>query len=136
MKKILLSLGSLVAVTAVVAGGTFAFYNDTETSRDNIFTAGSIDLKVDHTKMTYNGEECESGDCVVDENTAFIGNGSFENPVVTHEAGWDFFPDEYPGLVWRVGWEPGPNSYLDANRPAPALQEVQAGYAGYLAQDG
>ena len=60
MKKILLSLGTLVAVGAVVAGGTIAFYNDTETSTGNIFTAGSIDLKVDHLKQTYNGVDCET----------------------------------------------------------------------------
>src|SRR3989344_4707232 len=60
MKKILLSLGTLVAVAAVVAGGTIAFYNDTETSSGNIFTAGSIDLKVDHLRQTYNGVDCET----------------------------------------------------------------------------
>lgn len=58
MKKILLSLGTLAVVAAVVAGGTIAFYNDTETSTGNIFVAGAIDLKVDHLKQTYNGEDC------------------------------------------------------------------------------
>jgi predicted ribosomally synthesized peptide with SipW-like signal peptide len=58
MKRILLSLGLIVAVAGVVAGGTIAFYNDTETSTGNIFTAGSIDLKVDHLKQSYNGEDC------------------------------------------------------------------------------
>src|SRR3989338_9429258 len=60
MKKILLSLGIIVVVGAVVAGATGAFYNDTETSNGNIFVAGSIDLKVDHTAQTYNGVDCKT----------------------------------------------------------------------------
>ncbi|MDZ4785827.1 MAG: SipW-dependent-type signal peptide-containing protein [bacterium] len=60
MKKILLSLGVIVLVGAVVAGVTGAFYNDTETSSGNIFVAGSIDLKIDHTKQIYNGVDCET----------------------------------------------------------------------------
>lgn len=64
MKKILLSLGTLVVVGGAVWGATAAFYNDTEVSSGNIFVAGSIDLKVDHTKQTYNGVDCET--CSVD----------------------------------------------------------------------
>ena len=60
MKKILLSLGVIAVVGIVVAGATGAFYNDTETSTGNIFTAGSIDLKVDHLKQTYNGVDCQT----------------------------------------------------------------------------
>src|SRR3989344_7507912 len=60
MKKILLSLAMIVVVAGAVAGGTIAFYNDTETSTGNVFTAGSIDLTVDHTKASYNGEECKT----------------------------------------------------------------------------
>ena len=47
MKKIITSLGMIVFVGAVVAGGTGAFFSDTETSTANIFTAGALDLKVD-----------------------------------------------------------------------------------------
>lgn len=64
MKKILLSFAIILAVGGIVWGATKAFYNDTETSNGNIFTAGSIDLKVDHTKQTYNGVDCET--CSVD----------------------------------------------------------------------
>ena len=75
MKKILLSLGTLVAVAAVVAGGTIAFYNDTETSSGNIFTAGSIDLKVEHLRQTYNGVDCETCSLNIwsSEDTTVIG---------------------------------------------------------------
>lgn len=58
MKKIILSLGVIAVVGGIVAGATGAFYNDTEVSANNIFTAGSIDLKVDQRLASYNGEEC------------------------------------------------------------------------------
>lgn len=57
-KKVLLSLGTLLAVGAATVGLTGAFYNDTEASTDNIFVAGTVDLQVDHLKQTYNGEDC------------------------------------------------------------------------------
>jgi len=46
MKKILISLAVVVAVAAVVIGGTIAYFSDTETSSNNTFTAGTIDLKI------------------------------------------------------------------------------------------
>jgi len=64
MKKILLSAAVIIPVLALVIGGTIAFYNDTETSTGNIFTAGSIDLKVDQLKQTYNDVDCKT--CSVD----------------------------------------------------------------------
>ncbi len=57
MKNIITSLGMLVFVGALVAGGTGAFFSDTETSTGNVFTAGAIDLTVD-SKQTYNGNVC------------------------------------------------------------------------------
>ena len=59
MKKLIIS-GSLVAVVAALAvGATMAFFNDTETSTGNVFTAGSIDLTVDSFGATYNGLDVE-----------------------------------------------------------------------------
>jgi predicted ribosomally synthesized peptide with SipW-like signal peptide len=47
MKKILgLSIAALLVI-AMVAGGTFAYFQDTETSTGNSFTAGTLDLKLD-----------------------------------------------------------------------------------------
>ncbi len=46
MKKIIMSLGMIVFAGALVAGGTGAFFSDTETSTANVFTAGSIDLSL------------------------------------------------------------------------------------------
>ncbi len=63
-KKIIISLGVIGVVAAAVIGGTIAYFNDVETSSGNILVAGSIDLKVDHVKQTYNDVDCET--CSVD----------------------------------------------------------------------
>lgn len=60
MKNITKSLIVIGAVAAIVIGGTIAYFSDTETSNGNIFTAGAIDLKVDHTLQTYNGVDCKT----------------------------------------------------------------------------
>jgi predicted ribosomally synthesized peptide with SipW-like signal peptide len=46
MKKILLSVLSIAVVAGVAIGASQAFFSDTETSRDNVFTAGTIDISV------------------------------------------------------------------------------------------
>ncbi len=48
MKKILLSLGSIVFAGAILAGGTGAFLSDSGTSTGNTFASGVVDLKVDN----------------------------------------------------------------------------------------
>jgi predicted ribosomally synthesized peptide with SipW-like signal peptide len=57
MKPIVTSVGMIVFVAAIVAGGTGAFFSDTETSTGNVFTAGAIDLTVDSTQH-YNNAVC------------------------------------------------------------------------------
>ena len=69
MKKLLLSVAGIVVIAGAVTGATIAFYNDTETSTGNIFVAGSIDLKVDHTAQTYNGVDCKTCSVVVQSDT-------------------------------------------------------------------
>ena len=82
----------IVVVGALAIGGTIAFYNDTETSTGNIFTAGSIDLKVDHTLATYDGEPCVS--TCNETGSNLIVNGGFETPVVTDNGGqWQRYLD-------------------------------------------
>ncbi|QQR64443.1 hypothetical protein IPH92_02630 [Candidatus Kaiserbacteria bacterium] len=66
MKKIIMSLGMIVFVGALVAGGTGAFFSDTETSTGNLFTAGAIDLKVD-SEQHYNNAVCTNGVWVLDD---------------------------------------------------------------------
>ena len=60
MKAIVTSLGMIVFVAAVVVGGTGAFFNDTETSTANVFTAGALDLKIDSVAHI-NGLVCFDG---------------------------------------------------------------------------
>ncbi|MFA6306808.1 MAG: SipW-dependent-type signal peptide-containing protein [Patescibacteria group bacterium] len=91
MKKILISLSIIATVAAVVVGGTMALFNDMETSTGNIFTAGSIDLKVDHLAQTYNGDDCETCSLIL-----YSGDGGAQvtagvNTVITS------FP--YPALL-------------------------------------
>lgn len=72
-KRILLALGAMVFAAALIIGATGAFFNDTETSTGNIFTAGSIDLKVDQTKQTYNGVDCNTCDVeIVSDASNFV----------------------------------------------------------------
>ncbi len=47
MKKIIFSLGIIGIVSAIVIGGTIAYFSDTETSSGNTFITGTLDLKVD-----------------------------------------------------------------------------------------
>ncbi|MDD4999181.1 MAG: TasA family protein, partial [Candidatus Pacebacteria bacterium] len=47
MKKILLSLAVIGIVSAVVVGGTSAWFSDTEEITGNTFSTGSIDINVD-----------------------------------------------------------------------------------------
>jgi len=54
MKKIFVSLSIIAAVAAIVIGSTSAFFNDTETSSGNTFTAGTLDLLVDIDGKVYN----------------------------------------------------------------------------------
>lgn len=43
-KKILFSLMTIALVGALVGGGIFAYFSDIETSEDNTFTAGTLDV--------------------------------------------------------------------------------------------
>lgn len=88
MKKILLSLGTLALVAVAVVGGTGAFFQDTETSAGNIFVAGAIDLRVDHTAQTYNGVDCATcGVTIVsDTSNQVVGTTGGSDPVALPHA--------------------------------------------------
>ena len=44
MKKIIISFMTIALVLAIIAGGTWAYFSDTETSTGNTFTAGTLNL--------------------------------------------------------------------------------------------
>jgi len=46
-KKIIISLSVISIVAAIVIGGTAAYFSDTETSKNNTFAAGTMDLDID-----------------------------------------------------------------------------------------
>ena len=46
MKKVLISLMTIALVSLMMVGGAFAAFSDTETSRGNVITAGTLDLVV------------------------------------------------------------------------------------------
>ena len=56
MKKIVLSLGSILFAGAVLAGGTGAFLADSSTSTGNTFASGVIDLLVDNDSYITNDD--------------------------------------------------------------------------------
>jgi spore coat-associated protein N len=47
LNKVLIALMTVVVVIGLVGGGAFAWFSDVETSTDNTFTAGTLDLLVD-----------------------------------------------------------------------------------------
>ncbi len=60
MKKILLSIAVIGAISALVTTATVSYFSDTETSSGNTFSAGSIDLKIDNQCHYYDGD-CPQG---------------------------------------------------------------------------
>jgi len=52
MKKILVSMMTIAMVSALIGGGIYAAFSDTETSGTNQFTSGSLDLTVNGSNGT------------------------------------------------------------------------------------
>lgn len=61
-KKILLSLSVIAAVATIAVGGTIAYFSDTETSTNNTFSAGTIDIAVNGENPWTSNEEYEIKD--------------------------------------------------------------------------
>jgi predicted ribosomally synthesized peptide with SipW-like signal peptide len=59
-KRLIISLSIIGVVVAIVGGVTYSLFNDTETSAGNILVAGTMDLKVDHLRETYNDVDCKT----------------------------------------------------------------------------
>lgn len=113
MNKLFTGIATIALVGAVVAGATVAFYNDTETSTGNVFTAGSIDLKVDHLKQIYNDVECKTCDVLIDSDTStqvVEKDGVSVSPYDAYEApkpgSW---VDEFNDAHWIWGEEGQPD---------------------------
>jgi len=74
-----MSLIAVVVVAGVAFAGTRAFFSDTEVSAGNTFTAGAIDLKVDHTRQIYNDVDCMMCNVVIKSDTSNLVYG-VDNP--------------------------------------------------------
>lgn len=121
-KRIIGSSVMLLAVLAVIVGGTGAFFSDTETSTGNVFTAGSIDLKIDHTKASYNGESCEES-CVPGTLNLVV-NGGFETPALGN-GGYAIYPN---GTLTSWNVESGDGLEIQRNAagaPQEGLQHAE-----------
>ncbi|MFA4936992.1 MAG: SipW-dependent-type signal peptide-containing protein [Patescibacteria group bacterium] len=134
VKKLLLAI-SIIGVMAIIAiSSTSAFLSDTESSTDNDFTAGAIDLKVDN-QSHYNGMVCQDGvwteSCNI-KGENLIQNSGFEKPAVATPQNWDIYPSGNSDLAWSVEWIGSETTYNSTTRPQPALLELQAGVNGWL----
>lgn len=65
--RILISGATVLAAAAIIIGGTFAFFSDTETSTGNTLVAGEIDLKIDNTSYVTDS----TGTLVASPNTSW-----------------------------------------------------------------
>lgn len=58
MWKVYKSAFTIFLVAVAVGGTTYAYFADVELSPGNTFATGAIDLRIDHTKQTYNDIDC------------------------------------------------------------------------------
>ena len=107
----------------MVFGVTNAFFSDTETSTENVLSAGSVDLKVDHIFASYNGENCQEGNCIPTGLNLILNDGFEGPPTVTHSTGWDIFNDGTTGLGWHVEWVNSTTPFGGFDRPTVAKIE-------------
>jgi predicted ribosomally synthesized peptide with SipW-like signal peptide len=96
-RNILVSMIIIGVVGAGISGTTMALFNDTETSDNNKFTAGELDLKIDW-EESYNGEQIETQELT--NNPAPIFNISDIKPGDWGEATVSLHLDDNPGWIW------------------------------------
>jgi predicted ribosomally synthesized peptide with SipW-like signal peptide len=75
MKRSILHLAIIAAIVAGVIGTSGAFFSDTEESKDNVFTAGRLDLKIngqDNPSNIVNFNDLKPGDNYTQNKTLYI----------------------------------------------------------------
>jgi predicted ribosomally synthesized peptide with SipW-like signal peptide len=70
IKNILRNILVIGIVAAFAVAVTQAFFSDEEKSTGNVFTAGKIDLKIDHTMASYNGIDCRTCSVILISDTS------------------------------------------------------------------
>lgn len=80
-KKLVLSVMVILVVASVIAGGAFAAFLDVETSTNNTFTAGTLDLKTndaDGVTQTLYATNMKPGDTVGPQTITLKNSGSID----------------------------------------------------------
>src|SRR3989344_4198819 len=73
-RSILLSILSIFAVVGLVGGVTFAFFSDTETSSDNLFSSGTLNMQLSKDNSTFTEAVTGSvGGLALDPGESFTG---------------------------------------------------------------
>src|SRR3989344_9293305 len=84
-KKIALSLMSIVAALSIMAGVTYAYFNDVGTSNNNVFAAGTFDLKLsddtpetnqDNVTASFGGTNLAPGSCTSSQQLRLKNSGT------------------------------------------------------------
>ncbi len=94
MIRLLLSLGSIMVAVAFVATGTVSFFSDTESSAQNTFAAGAVDLLIDN-ESYYNGNKCEE---VSTSTWQWTGDAEYPEPGTACST--SFVPSNLDGLLF------------------------------------
>lgn len=128
-KRLLVSLMIIGLVAAGLGGTTIAVFNDSETSADNQFVAGELDLQIDW-EESYNGEQVETQELTNDPGAIF----ELEDlkPGDHGEATVSLHLDDNPGWIWMnfnqtSNWD---NACTEPERKA----EGQCGSEGELGE--
>lgn len=129
-RRILASLMIIGLVGVGLGSTTMAMFNDSETSSDNQFTAGELDLRIDW-EESYNGEQIETQNLTNDPGAIF----DFEDlkPGDHGEATISLHLEDNPGWVWMnlnqtSNWD---NACTEPERAA----EGQCGSTGELDEE-
>ncbi|TYS78445.1 TasA family protein [Rossellomorea aquimaris] len=109
-KKLGLGVASLAMGAALVGGGTFAYFNDTESSTGNTFAAGTIDLKPELTgSALWNlpnqqpGATFDTGTQTLSNDGTLPGDLTMDLTVAdTGSALWNL-PNQQPGATFDTG---------------------------------
>ena len=91
-KKLLISILATALATILIGAGTYSYFNDVETSKDNIFVDGTIDLRIRHNPddpwtdgvtATWNIPDMKPGDDIPQRSIWFKNFGTIQTSTLT-----------------------------------------------------
>ena len=130
MKKILVSMMTIALVSALIGGGVYAAFSDSETASTNSFAAGTLDLTIEDGNVNYNMfsvSEAAPGDSgngsATLENIGNVeGNLSVSTGVVTNAESTGSTEYEADGAPGELGAELDIAIWLDVNDSGGAYE--------------